>query len=66
MWEPGYVTEVVAPQRYRVELLNEDQLWHQHQNQLCYRHMEDDDIQSVEIKDATRTSSILSPCCSTS
>ena len=30
MWEPGYVTEIVGPQGYRVRLLNEDQLWHRH------------------------------------
>ena len=49
MWEPEYVTEVMGPRRYRVKLLNEDQLWHWHQNQLYYYHMEDDDTQCAEI-----------------
>ena len=58
MWEPGYVTEVMGPRRYRVELLNVDQLWHRHQNQLCYCHVEDDDTRSAEISDSTGTSPI--------
>ena len=58
MWESGYVTEVMGPRRYKVKLSNEDQLWYQHQNQLHYRHVEDDDMQSAEITDNTRTSPI--------
>ena len=58
MWEPGYVTEVMGPRRDKVKLLNEDQLWHRYQNQLRYRHVEDDDTQSAEITDSTRTSPI--------
>ena len=68
MWKPGYVTELMGPQRYRVKLLNEDQLWHPHQNQLHYHHIEDDDTQSAKITDATGTSpitgdSLLLPFC---
>ena len=39
-------------------LLNEDQLWNQHQNQLHYHHREDDDTQHAEMTDATGTSPI--------
>ena len=49
IWEPEYVTEVMGPQRYKVKLLNEDQLWHWHQNQLCYHQVEDDDKEGAEI-----------------
>ena len=48
-WEPGYVIELMGPRRYRLRLLNEDQLWHQHWNQLRYHHVEDDDTQNVKI-----------------
>ena len=58
MWLPAYVTKVMVPRRYTVKPLNEDQLWHHHQNQLCYHHVEEDDTQSVEISDSTRTSPI--------
>ena len=54
MWEPEYVTEIMGPQRYRVKLLKEYQLWYRHQNQLCYCHVEDDNTQSAKIMDATR------------
>ena len=54
MWEPGYVTERMGPRRYRVRLLNEDQLWHRHQSQLRYRHVEDYDTQCAEITGAAR------------
>ena len=58
MWEPGYVTEVMGPPRYKVQLLIEDQLWHQNQNQLCYCHVEDDDTESAKITATTGTSPI--------
>ena len=58
MWKPGYVTEIMGPQRYRVRLLNENQLWHRHQNQLRYRHMEDDNTRSAKITGVTGTSPI--------
>ena len=47
MWEPAYVTEVVSPQKYRVKLLNEDQLWHWHQNQSCYCYVEDTQVWKI-------------------
>ena len=50
MWAPACVTKVIGPQRYRIKRLNEDEL--------CYCHVEDDDIQRVEITDSIRTSSI--------
>ena len=53
-----YATEIMGPRRYRVRLLNEDQLWHRHQNQLRYRYVEDDNTQCVEITGATGTSPI--------
>ena len=55
MWEPAYVTEVMGCQRYRVKLLNEDKLWHRHQNQLRYHHVEDDNTKSIEISDSIGT-----------
>ena len=58
MWEPGYVTEVMGPRRYEVKMVNEDQMWHCHQNQLRYHYVEDDDTQSAEISDSTKTSPI--------
>ena len=58
MWEPAYVTKVIDPRMYKVKLLNEDQLWHWHQNQLRYRHLKDDNTQSAEISYATGTSPI--------
>ena len=32
MWEPGSIIEIMGLRRYRVRLLNEDQLWHRHLN----------------------------------
>ena len=34
-------------------------MWHHHQNQLHYRHVEEDDTQSVQISDSTVTSPIM-------
>ena len=58
MWKLGYVTEVIGPRRYRVQFLNEDPLWYRYQNQLCYHHMEDDNIQSAKITKGYHTSPI--------
>ena len=54
MWEPGHVTEIMGPRRYRVR--HEEQLWDWHQNQLRCLHGEDDNAQCVEITGATGTS----------
>ena len=48
----------MGSRRYIVKLSNEDQLWHWHQNQLCYHHMKDDETQGAEINNSTVTSSI--------
>ena len=53
------ITEIMGPKRYRVRLLNEDQLWYHHQNQLRYRHVEHDNTQSAEITGATARQEIL-------
>ena len=47
MWEPGYVTEIMGLQMYKVRLLNEDQLCHWRENQLRYHHVEDGGTQSA-------------------
>ena len=52
------VWTVMDPRKYKVRLLNEDQLWHRHQNQLHYCQVEDDDTQSAEITGAPRISPI--------
>ena len=53
MWESECVTEVMGRRKYRVKLLNEDQLWHRHQNQMHYSHVEDNDTQCAEFTVAT-------------
>ena len=58
IWEHECVTEILGPRRCRVRLLNEDQLWHRHQNQLCYCHIEVDNTQRAKITGATGTSPI--------
>ena len=52
----------MGPPRYRVKLLNEDQLWHRHQHQLHYCNVEDDNTQSAEITDGNGTSPITGDC----
>ena len=53
--------KIMGLRGYGVRLLNEDQLWHWHQNQLRYRHVEGDNTQCAEITGVTRTSPGDSP-----